>query len=313
VKLVIHAGFPNTDAWVFQAACADSRRQLKEVGVCYPDLSNFSDGQSHADLARAIQRDDFDAVDRFIGNIALQGIVQGTNVVLLSSDEFSGLWNQPDLLKRFAKHCAECFDSVEYVALSRSLESLIRNLVRQAIVHFAFNFWDDEGYARRMTEYVITTQAKFKELLGGSLRIHSYDQLVASSRFCNGLLRACVPEIAADRNVILEVPFNAADAAKLDAYSLFGSLLRSAIAKSQNTNPYAPAVQSEFERLLPRQVMQEMSAAVDMPHIGNLVAQMIDKVVNGTLDAWKGYKEGDFGSEMAPELASVLSGSGNGR
>ena len=309
MKLVIHAGFPNTDSWVFQAACTASRAQLKDVAVCYPDLSNFAEGKSHGDLAKAILRDDFDAVDRFIGNIALQGIVQTANVVLISSDEFSGLWNRPDQLKRFGKHCMECFDSVEYVALSRSLESLIRSLVRQAVVHFAFNFWDDEGYAKRMTEYVINTQAKFKELLGDSLRIYSHDQLLASSAFCNGLLRACVPEIGADRDVIAEVPFNAGDSAKFDPYQLFGSLLRAAIAKGQNSNPYAPTVQSELERLLPRQALQGLAAEADMPHIDGLVSGMIDKVVAGTMSSSFGFKDVDLSSGVAADLASALAGS----
>src|SRR5687768_7247062 len=90
VKLVIHAGFPNTGAWAFQAACAEARSALAGVGVCYPDLVETGSGRGHADLAAALARDDFDAVDRLLGAISMQGIVRQCRVVLLSAEEFSG-------------------------------------------------------------------------------------------------------------------------------------------------------------------------------------------------------------------------------
>jgi hypothetical protein len=269
-------------------------------------LSQLLDGQSHADIARAILRGDFDAADKFLGAITLQGIVQGAAVVLVSSDEFSNLGSQPDLLRRFNKQCLECFDSVEYVAISRNLKSLTYNQIRQAITHFAFNFWDNDDYASRMVQYVVASQSAFKELLGDALRIHSYDQLLDSSEFCNGLLRVCVPEIGANQRVISEIPFDATDLTRFDVYSLFGALVRAAVAKNQNSNPYSPAVQSELERLLPRETMQTFAASIDVQRIGYLVSQMIGGIAAQTQQSLRGPNGGYSGDAITPDLASAL-------
>jgi len=47
---------------------------------------------------------------------------------------------------------------------------------------------------------------------------------------------------------------------------------------------------------------------LDMQRIGNLVSQMIDSVVAGTMNSSYGFKDGDLGDEVAPDLAFILTG-----
>jgi hypothetical protein len=278
VKLVIHAGFPNTGAWAFQAACAEARSALAGVGVCYPDLVETGSGRGHADLAAALARDDFDAVDRLLGAISMQGIVRQCRVVLLSAEEFSGPDLTAERLERLRRHARECFDAVELVVLVRSPQSLAYHAVRQALPHFGFAFWNNEGHAARLAKYAAGQQDRYRAAAGPGLREVDYDALAASARFCNGVLQACVPELPADIAVLPERWGNF-DAPMLDPYAVFAPLLRAAIAKAQGANPYAASVQEELERVLPREALRTLVAHADMARISTLLAGAVEAAV----------------------------------
>jgi hypothetical protein len=278
VKLVIHAGFPNTNAWAFQAACTEARAALAAVGVCYPDLAGLPNASTHADLARAMARDDFDAVDQLLGAIAMQGIVRQARVVLLSSEEFSTAGLTAEQVARLHKHARECFDAVELVVVARSREALAYSLVRQALPHAAFAFWNNEGHAARLAQYAANQQDRFRAAAGAGLREVSYDALAASPTFCNDLLRACVTGLPAEVAVLPDRWANF-DAPNLDPYAVFGPLVRAAVAKVQGVNPYAPSVQAELERVLPPQAVRALADAADMPRIAALLAGLIESAV----------------------------------
>jgi hypothetical protein len=106
--------------------------------------------------------------------------------------------------------------------------------------------------------------------------------------------------------VISEIPFDAADLTRFDVYSLFGALVRAAVAKNQNSNPYSPAVQSELERLLPRETMQTFAASIDVQRIGYLVSQMIGGIAAQTQQSLRGPNGGYSGDAITPDLASAL-------
>jgi hypothetical protein len=305
MKLVLHAGFAHTDAWRFQAACSEAREALRALGVCYPDLAGQPDGNDHADLARAAQRGDFDAVDRLIGHLAMQGIVKGAHTVLLSSEEFAALGAAPERLEQLCRHVQECFDEIVFVALSHSLTGITRTLVRQALVHYGLNLWSNDGHAARMAQYAIAQQAKLKHALGDRLQVHSYERLVAGGRFCNALLQACVPELGAAQPLAEPAAMNGA-AHALDPYGAFGGLVRAALAKQQKASPYAPTVQAELERLLPRAAMQGLAAGADLPAIERAVAALIDSTTTEAVAALGDWRAGELGRQLTPDLAAAL-------
>jgi hypothetical protein len=302
MKLVVHAGFAHTDAWLFQAACAEGRDALRTLGVCYPDLAMHADGATPADLARAALRDDFDAVDRLVGFLAMQGIVKGAHTVLLSSEEFAALATEPARLEQLRRHVLECFDDLVFVAVSHSLAGITRTLVRQALVHYGLNVWANDGHAGRMAQYAIAQQAQLKHALGDALQVHSFERLAAGGQFCNALLQACVPEIGAAAP-LAERPNGAG---RLDPYGAFGGLVRAAVAKRQQASPYAPSVQAELERLLPRAALQGLAANADLPAIEQAVAALIDATTNEAVAAMGDWRHGELGARLTPDLAAAL-------
>lgn len=304
MRLVIHAGFAHTDAWVIQAACNEARVALRAAGVCWPDLTALAEGMAHAELARAALRDDFDAVDRLVGHLAMQGIVQGTHTVLLSSEEFAALGAEPARLQRLRLHVLECFDDIGFVALSRSLGSLTRMQVRQALLHFGYDVWATDNRAGRMAQYVIAQQAKLKDALGDALHVHSYERMIASGSFCDTFLHACVPELG-DAQVLAERAAAGAPA-RLDPYGTFGALVRAAVAKLHHSPPYSPLVQAELERMLPRAALEGLVAVADMPAIEQAIAALLDDAANEAVAAFGDWRAGELGARLSSDLADAL-------
>lgn len=303
MRLVVHAGFAHTDAWVFQAACAQARDALRAAGVCWPDLAEFAAGMTHAELARAALRDDFDAVDRLVGHLAMRGIVQGTHTVLLSSEEFAALGAEPERLQRLRRHVLGCFDGVGFVALSRSLVSLTGMQVQQSLAHFGYNAWAQDNHAGKMARYAVAQQARLKDALGDALHVHSYERLAAGGHFCNALLHACVPELGGAQ--VLAEPAPAA-APHVGPYVAFGALVRAAVAKQHHSPPYSPLVQAELERILPRAALQALAAAADVPAIEQAIAALIDDAANAAVAEFGDWRDGEFGAQLAADLADAL-------
>jgi hypothetical protein len=301
MKLLVHTGFANTDAHLFHHACAGARDALVAAGVLYPDLDVDLAVGGHAALARAVLKGDYEAVDRILGYLAVRGMAHGVHTVLLSTEEFTGLAEAQAQLEPFRKHVLNCFDELEFVAVSRALETLVYQQIRQAMMHFAFNPFAKDDHGQRMAEYVVGRQARLKDLLGDQLRIVAYEPLAAQPSFTNALLQACVPQVGTESLMIGPAP--PTNPARIDGVAMFLPLLRAALASRHATNPYAPKVQAELQRIVPPAALQAFAAACEWQDIEDVLAEMVARQVERTVAALRDGRHGHLARGLAADQA----------